>query len=105
MGSSGWAAHWTGDNAATWDDLLWSVTGVLDAGLLGMPMIGASRCPVCPETLDERTRPPDVRDKGGPGKAPKSEAKTWMQYAVPIKASRLALRWNVQAQRTLSCNQ
>ena len=44
MGSSGWAAHWTGDNAATWDDLLWSVTGVLDAGLLGMPMIGAPAC-------------------------------------------------------------
>ena len=44
VGSSGWAAHWTGDNAATWDDLLWSVTGVLDAGLLGMPMIGASPC-------------------------------------------------------------
>ena len=44
MGSSGWAAHWTGDNAATWDDLLWSVTGVLDAGLLGMPMIGVSSC-------------------------------------------------------------
>ena len=41
VGSSGWAAHWTGDNAATWDDLLWSVTGVLDAGLMGLPMIGA----------------------------------------------------------------
>lgn len=40
MGSGGWAAHWTGDNAATWDDLHWSVTGVLDAGLLGMPMAG-----------------------------------------------------------------
>ena len=64
VGSSGWAAHWTGDNAATWDDLLWSVTGVLDAGLLGMPMIGASCCLVCPGTLHDQSRLPDVRDEG-----------------------------------------
>ena len=43
VGSGGWAAHWTGDNAATWDDLHWSVTGMLDAGLLAMPMVGKSR--------------------------------------------------------------
>ena len=42
VGSGGWAAHWTGDNAATWDDLHWSITGMLDAGLLAMPMVGES---------------------------------------------------------------
>ena len=50
VGSSGWAAHWTGDNAATWDDLHWSVTGVLDAGLLGMPMVGGPHCHLMPES-------------------------------------------------------
>ena len=64
VGSSGWAAHWTGDNAATWDDLLWSVTGVLDAGLLGMPMIGASPClSACTAFTDEHTSSLDAREK------------------------------------------
>lgn len=47
VGSGGWAAHWTGDNAATWDDLHWSVTGMLDAGLLAMPMVGKSSACAC----------------------------------------------------------
>ena len=34
--------YWTDDNAATRDDLHGSVTGVLDAGLIAMPMIGVS---------------------------------------------------------------
>ena len=49
VGAGGWAAHWKVYNAASWDDLHWSVTGMLDAGLLAMPMVGeASACAHAP---------------------------------------------------------
>lgn len=40
LGSGAYAAHWTGDNAATWNDLRWSVTGMLNSGLAGIPFVG-----------------------------------------------------------------
>jgi Glycosyl hydrolases family 31 len=40
LGSGAYAAHWTGDNAATWDDLRWSVSGMLSSGLAGSPFVG-----------------------------------------------------------------
>lgn len=42
LGSGAYAAHWTGDNAATWDDLRWSVSGMLSLGLAGSPFVGES---------------------------------------------------------------
>ncbi len=39
-GSGAYAAHWQGDNAATWDDLRWSVTSVLASGLVAIPFTG-----------------------------------------------------------------
>jgi hypothetical protein len=44
LGAGAHAAHWLGDNAATWDDLRRSVTGVLEAGLYGNPLPGADVC-------------------------------------------------------------
>lgn len=43
-GTGHWAAHWTGDNAATWDDLFWSIAGVLNSNMWGIAQVGADIC-------------------------------------------------------------
>ncbi len=46
-GTGAYAAHWSGDNAATWEDLRWSVTSVLASGLAAIPFVGEPSSWLC----------------------------------------------------------
>lgn len=56
VGSGAHAAHWTGDNGATWSDLQYSVVSLLSSGMFGVPFVGADICGFYFETNEELCR-------------------------------------------------
>uniref|UniRef100_A0A8C5KHT8 Sucrase-isomaltase, intestinal n=1 Tax=Jaculus jaculus TaxID=51337 RepID=A0A8C5KHT8_JACJA len=55
-GSGRHAAHWLGDNTASWEQMEWSITGMLEFGMFGMPLVGADICGFVADTTEELCR-------------------------------------------------
>jgi alpha-glucosidase (family GH31 glycosyl hydrolase) len=45
--------HWLGDNSATWEDMRFSIAGMLNMNMFGIPLVGADICGFVGDTHEE----------------------------------------------------
>ncbi|XP_056890732.1 lysosomal alpha-glucosidase isoform X1 [Takifugu flavidus] len=48
-----YSGHWLGDNKSSWKDLYFSIAGMLNFNLLGIPLVGADICGFMEDTQEE----------------------------------------------------
>ncbi|ELT99258.1 hypothetical protein CAPTEDRAFT_104316, partial [Capitella teleta] len=49
-GAGAWNQHWLGYNEATWEDMRWSIIGIMEFNMFGFPYVGADICGLYEET-------------------------------------------------------